>query len=164
MDEKQVIKDIPNLFKERKHVTLGMKLVCTFAITYYILYFGLMTYFVFNFNSVYDKVYFGDELNDMVKDNYYELFIARWVLQALIITSLVLIFFKKRWGKFLFMIFTILLVAIQYQTIYPPAWLIYILELLILLIIAPLRVISKFTERIQIETQKINPFKDKDKK
>lgn len=164
MDEKQVIKDLPNLFKERKHVTLGMKLVCTFAITYYILYFGLMTYFVFNFNSVYDKVYFGDELNDMVMDNYYELFIARWVLQALIITSLFLIFFKKRWGKFLFMIFTILLVAIQYQTIYPPAWLIYILELLILLIIAPLRVISKFTERIQIETQKINPFKDKDKK
>ena len=164
MDEKQVIKDLPNLFKERKHVTLGMKLVCTFAITYYILYFGLMTYFVFNFNSVYDKVYFGDELNDMVMDNYYELFIARWVLQALIITSLFLVFFKKRWGKFLFMIFTILLVAIQYQTIYPPAWLIYILELLILLIIAPLRVISKFTERIQIETQKINPFKDKDKK
>lgn len=164
MDEKQVIKDLPNLFKERKHVTLGMKLVCTFAITYYILYFGLMTYFVFNFNSVYDKVYFGDELNDMVMDNYYELFIARWVLQALIITSLFLIFFKKRWGKFLFMIFTILLVAIQYQTIYPPAWLIYILEIVILLLIAPLRVVSKFTERIQIETQKINPFKDKDKK
>ncbi len=164
MDEKQVIKDLPNLFKERKHVTLGMKLVCTFAITYYILYFGLMTYFVFNFNSVYDKVYFGDELNDMVMDNYYELFIARWVLQALIITSLFLVFFKKRWGKFLFMIFTILLVAIQYQTIYPPAWLIYILEIVILLLIAPLRVVSKFTERIQIETQKINPFKDKDKK
>lgn len=164
MDEKQVIKDLPNLFKERKHVTLGMKLVCTFAITYYILYFGLMTYFVFNFNSVYDKVYFGDELNDMVMDNYYELFIARWVLQALIITSLFLVFFKKRWGKFLFMIFTIMLVAIQYQTIYPPAWLIYILEIVILLLIAPLRVVSKFTERIQIETQKINPFKDKDKK
>lgn len=164
MDEKQVIKDLPNLFKERKHVTLGMKLVCTFAITYYILYFGLMTYFVFNFNSVYDKVYFGDELNDMVMDNYYELFIARWVLQALIITSLFLVFFKKRWGKFLFMVFTIMLVAIQYQTIYPPAWLIYILEIVILLIIAPLRVVSKFTERIQIETQKINPFKDKDKK
>ncbi|MBQ7533332.1 MAG: hypothetical protein IJT45_06535 [Bacteroidales bacterium] len=164
MDEKQVIKDLPNLFKERKHVTLGMKLVCTFAITYYILYFGLMTYFVFNFNSVYDKVYFGDELNDMVMDNYYELFIARWVLQALIITSLFLVFFKKRWGKFLFMVFTIMLVAIQYQTIYPPAWLIYILEIVILLLIAPLRVVSKFTERIQIETQKINPFKDKDKK
>ena len=164
MDEKQVIKDLPNLFKERKHVTLGMKLVCTFAITYYILYFGLMTYFVFNFNSVYDKVYFDDELNEMVRANYYELFIARWVLQALIITSLFLVFFKKRWGKFLFMVFTIMLVAIQYQTIYPPAWLIYILEIVILLLIAPLRVVSKFTERIQIETQKINPFKDKDKK
>lgn len=164
MAEEQVIRERQSIFKERKHVTLGMKLVCTFAITYYILYFALMTYFVFNFNSVYDKVYFGDELNEMVKENYYELFIARWVLQALIITSLFLIFFKKRWGKFLFMIFTIMLVAIQYQTIYPPAWLIYFLELLILLLIAPLRVISKFTERIQIETQRINPFKDKDKK
>lgn len=164
MDEKQVIKDLPNLFKERKHVTLGMKLVCAFAITYYILYFALMTYFVFNYKSVYDQSYFNGELNETVMAHFYELFIARWVLQALIITSLFLIFFKKRWGKFLFMIFTILLVAIQYQTIYPPAWLIYILELLILLLIAPLRVISKFTERIQNETQKINPFKDKDKK
>lgn len=164
MAEKQVIKEIPSIFKERKHVTLGMKLVCTFAITYYILYFAFMTYFVFNFNSVYDKSYFDGELNEIVMTYFYELFIARWVLQALIITSLFLIFFKKRWGKFLFMIFTILLVAIQYQTVYPPAWLIYIIEVLILLLIAPLRVISKFTERIQIETQKINPFKDKDKK
>ena len=165
MAEEQVIKEkIQNMFVERKHVTLGMQLVCTFAITYYILYFALMTYFVFNYKSVYDQSYFNGELNETVMAHFYELFIARWVLQALIITSLFLIFFKKRWGKFLFMIFTILLVAIQYQTIYPPAWLIYILELVILLLIAPLRVISKFTERIQIETQKINPFKDKDKK
>ena len=161
MAEEQVIKDISSIFKERKHVTLGMKLVCTFAITYYILYFAWMTYFVFNFSSVYDKSYFDGELNEMVMSHFYELFIARWVLQALIITSLFLVFLKKRLGKFLFMIFTILLVAIQYQTIYPPAWMIYILELLILLIIAPLRVISKFTERIQTETQKINPFKEK---
>ena len=162
--KEQVIKERQSIFKERKHVTLGMKLVCTFAITYYILYFAMMTYFVLNFNSVYDKIYFDGELNEMVMTHFYELFIARWVLQALIITSLFLIFFKQRWGKFLFMIFTILLVAIQYQTIYPPAWWIYIIELVILLIIAPLRVISKFTERIQTETQKINPFKDKDKK
>ena len=164
MAEEQVIKDIQSIFKERKHVTLGMKLVCTFAITYYILYFALMTYFVFNYNIVYDKDYFDGELNELVMAHHYDLFILRWVLQALIITSLFLVFFKKRWGKFLFMIFTILLVALQYQTIYPPAWWIYIIELLILLIIAPLRVISKFTERIQTETQKINPFKDKDKK
>ena len=164
MTEEQVIKERQSIFTERKHVTLGMKLVCTFAITYYILYFALMTYFVFNYNSVYDKDYFDGELNELVMAHHYDLFILRWILQALIITSLFLVFFKKRWGKFLFMIFTILLVAIQYQTIYPPAWLLYGMELLILIFIAPLRVISRFRERIQTETQKINPFKDKDKK
>lgn len=161
MTEEQLIKEKKSIFKERKHVTLGMKLVCTFAITYYILYFVLMTYFVYNYNLVYDKDYFNGELDKLVMDNYYVLFLVRWVLLALIITSLFLIFFKKRWGKFLFMIFTILLVALQLETIYPPAWMIYIIEVLMLLIIAPLRVISKFTEIIQTETQKINPFKEK---
>ena len=58
------------------------------------------------------------------------------------------------------MIFTILLVVCQFYTTFPPAWEVYILEILIVLIIAPLRVISKFTDIIQTETQKINPFKD----
>ena len=82
------------------------------------------------------------------------------MLLASIIVSLFMVFFKKRLGKFLFMIFTILLVVCQFYTTYPPVYEVYILELLIVLIIAPLRVISKFTEKIQIETKKINPFKE----
>lgn len=160
MTEEQVVKEKSSIFVERKHVTLGMKLVCTFAITYYILFFFFMTYVVFTYNTVFDKAYFNGELNEVVVSHHYTLFIVQWILLALIITSLFLVFFKKRWGKFLFMIFTILLIVCQVFTTYPPAWVTYILELSMVLIIAPLRVVAKFTDIIQTETQKINIFKD----
>lgn len=160
MTEEQVIKERQSIFKERKHVTLGVKLVCSFAITYYILFFAFMTYILMKYNIVFEEGYIDENLNDLVATNHFTLFVIEWALLALIITSLFMVFFKKRLGKFLFMIFTILLVVCQFYTTYPPAYEVYILELFIVLIIAPLRVISKFTERIQIETQKINPFKE----
>ena len=160
MTEEKVIKERQSIFTERKHVTLGMKLVCTFAITYYILFFFFTTYLLIRYNIVFDEAYIDENLNDLVATNHFTLFVIEWALLALIITSLFMVFFKKRLGKFLFMIFTILLVVCQFYTTYPPAYEVYILELFIVLIIAPLRVISKFTERIQIETQKINPFKE----
>ena len=161
MTEEQVIKERQSIFKERKHITLGMKLVCAFAITYYILFFSFMTYIWIKYNTVFEEAYIDkNNLNEVVASNHYTLFVIKWLLLASIIVSLFMVFFKKRLGKFLFMIFTILLVVCQFYTTYPPVWEVYILELLIVLIIAPLRVISKFTEKIQIETQKINPFKD----
>ena len=161
MAEEEVIKEKKSIFKERKHVTLAMKLVCAFAITYYILFFSFMTYLWIRYNIVFEDAYIDrNNLNELVASNHYTLFIVEWALLASIIVSLFMVFFKKRLGKFLFMFFTILLVVCQFYTTYPPAWEVYILELLIVLIIAPLRVISEFTEKIQIETQKINPFKE----
>ena len=156
----EVVKERQSIFKERKHITLGMKLVCAFAITYYILFFSFMTYILIKYNTVFDEAYIDENLHEIVASHHFTLFIIEWVLLAAIVTSLFMVFFKKRLGKFLFMIFTIFLVVCQFYTTFPPAYEVYILELLIVLIIAPLRVISKFTERIQIETQKINPFKD----
>ena len=156
----QEVKERQSIFKERKHVTLGMKLVCAFAITYYILFFSFMTYIVITYNTVFDEAYFDENMNDLVMSHHFTIILVKWILLALIITSLFLVFFKKRWGKFMFMLFTILLLVLQINTTYPPAWISYILEIALVLIIAPLRVISKFTERIQNETQKINPFKE----
>ncbi|MBR6438648.1 MAG: hypothetical protein IKS65_05635 [Bacteroidales bacterium] len=156
----QVEKERQSIFVEREHVSLGMKLLCTFAITYYILLFSFTTYLLIKYNTVFDKAYTDNNLNDVVNSNHFTLFIIQWVLLAFIIVSLFLVFFKKRFGKFLFMIFTFLLIGCQFFTTYPPAWMTYIIELFIVLIIAPLKVISKFTDIIQTETQKINPFKD----
>ena len=158
MSDEQAINEANSIFKQRKHVTLGMKLVCAFAITYYILYFLFMTYIVFTYNTVFDKTYFTGELNALVVEHHFTLFIVQWIVLATIVTSLFLIFSKQRWGKFIFMIFTIMLIVIQIYTTNPPAWLSYIIESSMVLIIAPLKVIAKFTDRIQIE--KINPFKE----
>ena len=160
MTDDQVIKEKKSIFKERKHITLGMKLVCAFAITYYIVFFAFMTYVWIRYNTVFDEGYIDENLNEVVASNHYTLCVVEWALLAAIVVSLFMVFFKKRLGKFLFMIFTILLVVCQFYTTFPPAWEVYILEILIVLIIAPLRVISKFTDIIQTETQKINPFKE----
>ena len=160
MTEEQVIKERQSIFKERKHITLGIKLVCTFAITYYILFLSFMTYILIKYNTVFGEGYIDENLNEVVASNHFTIFIIEWALLAAIVISLFMVFFKKRLGKFLFMIFTILLVVCQFYTTFPPAWEVYILEILIVLIIAPLRVISKFTDIIQTETQKINPFKE----
>ena len=160
MSEEQVVKEKKSIFKERKHITLGMKLVCAFAITYYIVFFAFMTYVWIRYNTVFDEGYIDKNLNELVATNHYTLFVVEWALLAAIVVSLFMVFFKKRLGKFLFMFFTILLVVCQFYTTYPPAYEVYILELVIVLIIAPLRVISKFTDIIQTETQKINPFKE----
>ena len=159
MADEEVIKK-KSIFKERKHITLGMKLVCAFAITYYIVFFAFMTYVWIRYNTVFDEGYIDENLNEVVASNHYTLFVVEWALLASIVVSLFMVFFKKRLGKFLFMFFTILLVVCQFYTTFPPAWEVYILELVIVLIIAPLRVISKFTDIIQTETQKINPFKE----
>ncbi|MBR6438744.1 MAG: hypothetical protein IKS65_06130, partial [Bacteroidales bacterium] len=123
-------------------------------------FFAFMTYVWIRYNTVFDEGYIDENLNEVVASNHYTLFVVEWALLAAIVVSLFMVFFKKRLGKFLFMIFTILLVVCQFYTTFPPAWEVYILEILIVLIIAPLRVISKFTDIIQTETQKINPFKD----
>ncbi len=160
MADEEVVKERQSIFKERKHITLGMKLVCAFAITYYTLFFLFMTYILIRYNTVFEQSYIDKNLNEVVASNHYTLFIIEWVLLASIVVSLFLVFFKKRFGKFLFMIFTILFIVCQFYTTYPPAWEVYVMEILIVVIIAPLRVVSKFTDRIQIETQKINPFKE----
>lgn len=160
MTEEQVARERQGIFKKREHITLGIKLVCTFAITYYILSLSFKTYILIKYNTVFGEGYIDENLNELVASNHFTWFVVEWFLLAVIVTSLFLIFFRKRSGKFLFMIFTILLVACQFYTSYPPVYEVYILELLIVLVIAPLRVISGFTEKIQTETKKINPFKE----
>lgn len=148
------------LFVERKHVTLGVKLVVTFAMTYYILYFLLLSYIVITYNTVFDRAYFAENLSDTAVAYHYALFITMWALIVCIIVSLALVITKHRYGKFLFMSFTIIFIACQIFTTYPPAWLSYILEISMALIIAPLKVVRKINERITEGIQTTNQTKD----
>ena len=98
----QTEKENKSIFVERKRVTLAMKLVCTFAMTYYILFFSFWTYIVFNYKTVFAEGYVNNTLNDFVIEHHYTLCLIKWALVTLIVISLLLVFLKKRYGKFLF--------------------------------------------------------------
>jgi len=156
MENKEKLQDI---FVERQRVTLGLKLVGTFAIVYYGLFFLFMVYLGIFYNTVYDPSYLGNTVNEQRGTAVLISYIVRTLLLGLIIASLIMMFCKKRSGKYIFLIGTVVLIVIQIVTTDPPAWSSYILEALLTLTIAPLKVVRKFNEKIVEETQKINIIK-----
>lgn len=148
-----------SIFVERQRVTLGVKLVGTFAIVYYGLYFLFMIYLGIFYNTVYDPAYLHETVNEQNGSAMLISFITRTLLLGVIIASLIMMFKKKRYGKFIFLICTVVLIAFQFFTTTPPAWISYIIEATLTLIMAPLKVVRKFNERIIEETQKINIIK-----
>lgn len=141
--------NISNIFIPRRHLTLGVKLVATFAMTYYSIYFVMLTIFGFYFRSVYDPTYSGDPLwKSMIMS------VILWAIVGVIVFSLIQLFRRKRYGKFLFMTFTIILVVFQIITSDNQIWISYVLEILMALIIAPLRVFIMINQKIQDEIVK----------
>lgn len=153
-----------SIFIERKRVTLGIKLVGAFAIVYYGLFFLFMIYLGIFYNTVYDPSYLGDTINEQRGTAVLISYITRTLLLGLIIASLIMMFKKKRHGKFIFLVCTIILIVFQIVTTDPPAWSSYIIEAMLALIMAPLKVVRKFNEKIVEETQKINIIKKEKEK
>ena len=130
------------IFNLKPQLTLAMKLAATFAITYY----GLLLIFevlVVVFRRYYfDSVYLNQE--DLTLNSHdFLIQIAQLVLSVLMVFSLIQIFRKKAYGKAIFVLGTILLIVFQFIATGPYPMLKYILEILMLLFIAPLRVKKK---------------------
>lgn len=130
--KKQDITDI--IFVDRK-LTLGVKLVGTFAFTYYLLYFLLLTVFGIYYRSVYDPAYSEETLFQTMLSSA-----ILWIIVGMLVLSLILLFRKRRYGKFLFMIFTVILIIYQFVTAENHIWVIYALEFMMVLVMAPLKV------------------------
>ena len=140
MVKKQNITDI---FVRGRKLTLGIKLVGTFAITYYSVYFVLLSVFGFYYRSVYDPVYSGETLFQTMLMSA-----ILWFIVGMLVVSLILLFRRKRYGKYLFMIFTVILLAYQFITAENHIWFIYFLELMMVLVMAPLRVFVTINKNI----------------
>ena len=112
--------DITDIFLRHRKLTLGIKLVGTFAFTYYLVYFVLLTVFGIYYRSVYDMAYSGDTLLWTMLSSA-----ILWAIVGMMVVSLVLLFRRRRYGKFLFMIFTIILVIYQFVTSESHIWAIY---------------------------------------
>ena len=130
------------IFNLKPEMTLAMKLAATFAITYY----GLLLIFevlVVVFRRYYfDALYLNhEELSLNSRDFLYQ--IIQLILSIILVFSLIQIFRKKTNGKAIFVPATIVLIVFQFIATGPIPILKYILELLMLLFIAPLRVKKK---------------------
>ncbi len=130
------------IFDLKPQLTLAMKLAATFAITYY----GLLLIFevlVVVFRRYYfDSVYLNQEELTLNSHDFL-IQIAQLTLSVLLVFSLIQIFRKKVYGKAFFVSGTILLIVFQFIATGPIPILKYILEILMMLFIAPLRVKKK---------------------
>ena len=135
--------DITDIFLKRRKLTLGMKLVGTFAFTYYLVYFVLLTVFGIYYRNVYDPAYSGDTLFRTMLSSA-----ILWTIVGMMVVSLVLLFRRRRYGKFLFMIFTIILLIYQFITAENHIWAIYFIEIMIVLVMAPLKVFVTINKTI----------------
>lgn len=84
-----------SIFVERQRVTLGVKLVGTFAIVYYGLYFLFMIYLGIFYNTVYDPAYLHETVNEQNGSAMLISFITRTLLLGVIIASLIMMFKKN---------------------------------------------------------------------
>lgn len=139
--------------KEKFHLTLSVKMLTSFALIYYGLYFLLIS--VFGFSNGELLLENSDPEAVRYFDNYLLLVILWFVLLAIMV-SLVFVIIKKRYGKFAFMIFSIILIIYQFCTTDHPVWLAYFLEALMVAIIGPV----KFLKENKILNNKILKVKE----
>ena len=131
------------IFDLKLELTLAIKLAATFAITYYGLFFlyEVMTLILYHYTI--DSYYLGngEVLENRSKD--FILLILELILSGLLVFSLIQIFRKKTHGKAIFVAASILLIAFQLFTTGVHPWVKYALEVLMVLIIAPIKIKKK---------------------
>ena len=123
-------------------MTVAMKLAAAFAITYY----GLL--FIFEIITVVYRRYYIDSyyLNQgqtTEGTSEFVIQIIQLVLSAILVFSLIQIFRKKNHGKALFVGASLVLIIFQLLVTGLVPWVKYALEVLLVLIIAPIRVKKK---------------------
>ena len=130
------------IFDVKPQMTIAMKLAASFAITYY----GLLLIFeVFTvvFKRYYIDSYYFNQGQATEGTHEFIIQIIQLALSIILVFSLIQIFRKKVYGKAIFVGFSILLIAFQILTTGIIPWVKYALEVLLVLIIAPIRVKKK---------------------
>ena len=126
----------------KPELTLAMKLAASFAITYYGL---LLVYEVFTlvFSRYFiDSYYFNqDDTGQGTKELWVQ--IAQLALSIILVFSLIQIFRKKTNGKLIFVGASLVLIVFQFMVTGPIPILKYLLEVFLVLIIAPIRIKNK---------------------
>ncbi len=147
------------IFDLKPKLTTAMKLAASFAITYYGL---LLIYEVFTlvYSRYFIDSYYFNEGDTGEGTQELLIQIAQLALSVVLVFSLIQIFRKKVYGKALFVAFSILLIAFQFFTTGLVPLVKYALEVLLVLIIAPIRVKKKIKlkdGKLTVETVEETP-------
>ena len=130
------------IFDLKPKLTTAMMLAASFAITYYGL---LLIYEVFTlvYSRYFIDSYYFNEGNTGEGTRELLIQIAQLALSVILVFSLIQIFRKKVHGKAIFLVASLALIAFQFMVTGPVPLVKYILEVLLVLIIAPIRVKKK---------------------
>ena len=130
------------IFDLKPKMTTAMKLAASFAITYYglLLIFEVVTVI---FRRYYFDTYYFNQGEMSLGSREFLVQIIQLALSIILVFSLIQIFRKKVYGKALFVGFSILLIVFQFFTTGLVPLVKYALEVLLVLIIAPIRVKKK---------------------
>jgi hypothetical protein len=153
------------IFDLKPKLTTAMKLAASFAITYYGL---LLIYEVFTlvYSRYFIDSYYFNEGDTGEGTQELLIQIAQLALSVVLVFSLIQIFRKKVYGKALFVVFSILLIAFQFFTTGLVPLVKYALEVLLVLIIAPIRVKKKIKlkdGKLTVETVEETPDEESKK-
>ncbi len=130
------------IFNLKPEMTLAMKLAAAFAITYYglLLVFEIITVI---YSRYYIDSYYFNQGQAAEGTSEFIIQIIQLVLSAILVFSLIQIFRKKNHGKALFVGASLVLIIFQLLVTGLVPWVKYALEVLLVLIIAPIRVKKK---------------------
>lgn len=135
------------IFDLKPELTLAMKLAATFAITYYgmLFLFQVLTLVFYHYSI--DSYYLGSGGAAENESRNFVFLVVELVLSGLLVFSLIQIFRKKVYGKAIFVGVTIILILFQLWTTGVHPWVKYALEVLTVLLIAPVKVKKKWKQR-----------------
>lgn len=147
------------IFDLKPKLTTAMKLAASFAITYYglLLIFEVVTVV---FRRYYFDTYYFNQGEMSLGSREFLVQIIQLALSIILVFSLIQIFRKKIYGKALFVGFSILLIVFQFFTTGLVPLMKYALEVLLVLIIAPIRVKKKIKMKdgkLRLETVEEEP-------
>ena len=141
MQKNTIDKQLKTKMKDFKELSLPMKLVSSFALSYYFFLFVLaLLSLVFN-QYVLDSKYYN--IDDPSKSNDVLQLVLNLLITTCCIVSLILIFMKKKWGKWCFLVSTLVLIVYQLITTGTDVWSRYAIELLVMILITGLRVFQR---------------------
>ena len=134
------------IFNLKPELTLAMKLAATFAITYYglLLIFEIITVV---FRRYYFDSYYFNQGEMSLGSREFVVQIIQLTLSIILVFSLIQIFRKKTHGKAFFVLASLILIFFQLIVSGPVPLMKYALELLMVLIIAPIRIKKKVRKK-----------------